>query len=258
MSRFSSETIDTITLAADLIKNSHHTVVLTGAGISTASGIPDFRSPQAGLWTRFDPLQVASLTAFRHNPEKFYQWLHPMATQMLAAKPNPAHIALARLEDSGHISTIITQNIDGLHTQAGSKNVLEVHGSINTMTCTNCYRQYPSTQFIDEYIQQGKIPYCPYCHSILKPDVILYDEQLPVNTWLKAEEATKQSDLMLVAGTSLEVMPSAKLPIEALDHGAHLVIINNTDTFMDVRAEVLIHADVAEILPKIADEVLNG
>ena len=254
----SGETIHTVTFAADLIKKSQCTVSLTGAGISTPSGIPDFRSPNMGLWNRYEPMEVASLSAFRHNPEQFYRWLHPLAMQMHAAQPNPAHQAMARLQNAGYISVIITQNIDGLHTRAGSKDVLEVHGSLNTMTCTNCYRQYPSEKYIEEYIDHCAIPYCQVCGSILKPDVILYEEQLLAKTWLKAEAACKQCSLILVVGTSLEVMPSAKLPIHALDQGAHLIIINNDKTFLDERADVLIHADAAIILPRLADEVLNA
>lgn len=257
MTRISSEIIYTINFTADLIKKSHNTVALTGAGISTPSGIPDFRSPGVGLWTRIQPMDVASLTAFRHNPDQFYNWLHPLAIRMHAAQPNPAHYALAKLQNAGYISTIITQNIDGLHTRAGAKNVLEIHGTLDTLTCTSCYRQFPSSTIMEDYINHCTIPHCQVCGSILKPDVILYEEQLPVKIWLKAEEACKNCELMLVAGTSLEVLPSAKLPIQALDHGAQLIIINNTDTFMDVRAEVVIRADVAEILPKISNEVLG-
>ncbi len=258
MTRISAEITHTLTLAVDLIKKSHHTVALTGAGISTPSGIPDFRSPGIGLWTRFQPMEVASLSAFRHNPEQFYKWLHPLAVQMHMAQPNPAHFAMAKLQDAGYISTIITQNIDGLHTRAGAKNVLEVHGSLDTLTCTNCYQQYSSTTIIEDYIEHCTIPHCQVCGSILKPDVILYEEQLPIKTWLEAEEACKLCELMLVCGTSLEVMPSAKLPIQALDHGAQLIIINNADTFMDIRAAAIIRADVAEILPQISNEVINA
>jgi len=258
MTRISPELIHTITHAIDLLKKSHHTVVLTGAGISTPSGIPDFRSPGVGLWTRYQPMDVASLTVFRHNPEQFYKWLQPLAIQMHLAQPNPAHYALAKLQDAGYISTIITQNIDGLHTRAGAKNVLEVHGTLDTLTCTNCYRQFSLITIIEDYIEHCTIPHCQVCGSILKPDVILYEEQLPIKTWLKAEEACKHCELMLVIGTSLEVMPSAKLPIQALDRGAQLVIINNAHTFMDLRADAVIRADVAEILPQISNAVLNA
>jgi len=258
MSRTNPEISVTLSRATDLIRNSHHTVVLTGAGVSTRSGIPDFRTPQVGLWTRFEPMEVASLTAFRHDPEKFYTWLLPLVKKMHAAQPNPAHLALARLQNAGYISVIVTQNIDGLHTKAGSKEVLEVHGTLNTMTCTNCYRTVPSEQYANEYIEHCTIPYCRACGSVLKPDVILYDEQLPAKIWSKAEEACKKCELLIVAGTSLEVMPSAKLPLQALEHGAHLIIVNNAETFMDMRADVTIHADVAEILPRITDEVINA
>jgi NAD-dependent deacetylase len=258
MTRQSQEIIRIISDVACLIRNSHRTVSLTGAGISTPSGIPDFRSPNVGLWERFEPMEVASLTTFRHNPEQFYRWLHPLAIQMHSARPNPAHLAMARLQSAGYISVIITQNIDGLHRQAGSQNVLEVHGTLDSMTCTNCYRQYPAADYIEDYINHCTIPLCPACSSILKPDIILYDEQLPVRTWQKAEAASKQCDLMLVIGTSLEVMPSARLPLVALEHGAHLVIINNSETFMDERAEAVIHGDVADVLPRITAEVLNA
>jgi NAD-dependent deacetylase len=258
MTRNYTETTQSISTAAELIKNSKSSVSLTGAGISTPSGIPDFRSPQDGLWTRYEPMEVASLTAFRHDPEKFYRWFQPLAKRIMAAQPNAAHQALARLQNAGYLPVIITQNIDGLHTRAGSKDVLEVHGTMDTLTCTSCYYQFPASEYLGVYIAECKIPYCKNCGSILKPNVILYDEQLPVKTWQKADEVCKDCDLMLVVGTSLEVMPSARLPIQALEHGAHLIIINNSETFLDVRAEVLIHADVADVLPRITYEVLDA
>lgn len=257
MSSISAEITHNINLAANLIKQSHCTVTLTGAGISTHSGIPDFRSPGIGLWTYVQPMEVASLSAFRHDPEQFYKWFHPLAVQIYTAKPNPAHLALAKLQLAGYISTIITQNIDGLHTRAGANNVLEVHGTLDTLSCTNCYRQIPSYVIMEEYINNCSIPHCQVCGSILKPDIILYEEQLPVKTWTKAEEVSGNCELMLVTGTSLEVMPSAKLPVRAMDHGAHLIILNNADTFMDVRADIVIRADVAEILPQIMNEVMS-
>jgi NAD-dependent deacetylase len=202
-------------------------------------------------------MEVASLSAFRHDPDQFYKWFHPLAIQIYTAKPNPAHLALAKLQLAGYISTIITQNIDGLHTRAGANNVLEVHGTLDTLSCTNCYRQIPSSVIMEEYINNCSIPHCQVCGSILKPDIILYEEQLPVKTWTKAEEASRNCELMLVTGTSLEVMPSAKLPVQAMEHGAHLIILNNSDTFMDVRADIVIRADVAEILPQIMYEVMS-
>jgi len=243
--------------AANLLKGSRRTVALTGAGISTTSGIPDFRSQGSGLWTRYEPMEVASLTAFRCHPEKFFAWFHPLARQMVLADPNPAHLALARLEGAGYIKTVITQNIDGLHSRAGSGNVLELHGTLSSLTCTNCFQHYDSAHFLEDYLEHGTIPLCPSCGQILKPDVILYEEQLPYRVWQDAEEASRSCDLMLIAGTSLEVMPSAGLPIRAIENGAHLILVNRTATYMDVRADVIFHKDVADVIPLIADEVLS-
>ncbi len=244
--------------AAGLLRNSRQAVALTGAGFSTPSGIPDFRSAGSGLWTRYLPMEVASLSTFRYDPEKFFAWLRPLASHMLTARPNAAHQALVDLEKSGYITTIITQNIDGLHTRAGAKNVLEVHGTLNTLTCASCYRQYQAGGIIESYLEEGTIPRCPACQGILKPDVILFEEQLPVRTWMKAEEASKSCDLMIVAGTSLEVMPSAGLPARAVEHGAHLILVNRSSTYIDARADVLIQEDVSLIVPRIAAEILGG
>ena len=175
--KHSLEVQDLIDAAARLIISAKRGVVLTGAGISTPSGIPDFRTPGSGIWSRFNPMEVASLSVFRYHPEKFFAWLHPMAKKMFEALPNPAHYALAILEKAGYLQTIITQNIDGLHQRAGSEQVLEVHGSMETLTCIGCYQKFPAGEFIQSYIQQEILPRCPDCDQILKPDVILYEEQ---------------------------------------------------------------------------------
>ena len=224
---------DGIRKAADLLKKADNTVVLTGAGSSTPSDIPDFRSSGSGLWTRFDPMEVASLTAFRRHPQQFFEWLRPLATRMVNAEPNPAHRALAALEKKGYIQTTITQNIDNLHQRAGAKNVLEVHGTLSTLSCIQCYRQYPSDEYIEAYIQEGEIPRCPHCDSILKPDAVLFEEQLPAQIWLQAKNACQACDLMIVAGSSLVVMPVAGLPMEAVHHGASILVINRTNTYVD-------------------------
>ena len=232
--------------------------VLSGAGISTPSGIPDFRSPENGLWGQFDPMEVASLLSFRYNPNHFFEWMRPLVEKIDQAKPNPAHFGLARLESAGYIQTIITQNIDGLHQRAGSRNVLEVHGSIETLTCINCYRQYPAENYTKAYLDRGEIPSCPHCGNILKPDLVLFGEQMPAKTWLKAREVCKECDLMIVAGSSLEVLPAANLPMQALGNGARLIIINRTNTYLDVRADVVFHRDLAEIIPIMVKAVLQG
>ncbi len=246
-----------IRIAADLIRSAGNGIVLTGAGISTPSGIPDFRTPGSGLWSRYNPMEVASLSAFRYQPEKFFAWFHPMAKNIAQALPNPAHHALAILEKAGYLHTIITQNIDGLHQRAGSKQVLEVHGTLESLTCIGCFQKYPSESFITRYIEHCEMPTCSDCGQILKPDVILFEEQLPKQTWLKARRACHNCEIILVAGSSLEVTPVATLPQEALENDARLIIINQSPTYLDPRAEVLLRGDVADILPLISQEVID-
>jgi NAD-dependent deacetylase len=257
MSDFPPTVLEGICFAADIIRESSRGIALTGAGISTPSGIPDFRSPNSGLWSRFDPFEVASLTAFRYHPEKFYNWIRPLATNVLRALPNPAHHALTSLEKASHLLTIITQNIDGLQQRSGARNVLEVHGSMETLTCVGCYQHYQSADFIEPFLTFGEIPSCPNCGNILKPDLVLFGEQMPAWTWNKAQEACRKCEVMIVAGSSLEVMPVASLPLQVLEKGAHLIVINQSPTYLDLRADVVIHADVAEILPRIAKEVIG-
>jgi NAD-dependent deacetylase len=243
--------------AAELIRQSRYAVALTGAGFSTPSGIPDFRSEGSGLWTRYLPMEVASLTTFRVNPDLFFAWLRPLASHMLLAQPNPAHIALAHLEKAGHLKSVITQNIDGLHHRAGSTSVFEIHGTFSTMSCSGCFQQVPASPYIEPYINLGKIPHCPQCNRVLKPDVILFEEQLPYKIWQKAEQAANHCDLMLVAGTSLEVLPSAKLPLLAVENGARLIIVNQSDTYIDVRADLILRGNVAEIIPLVVNGVVG-
>jgi NAD-dependent deacetylase len=246
-----------ISKVVKLIRSSTHGVVLTGAGSSSPSGIPDFRSPENGLWTRYSPMEVASLSTFRYHPERFFEWLRPLVKQMLTAKPNPSHYAFAELERGGYIETTITQNIDGLHQRAGSRSVIEVHGSLTSLSCTGCYQQFPSDRYIQPYINDGVIPKCPDCKRILKPDVILFEEQLPIKPWLKARQAAKNCDLMMISGSSLVVMPVAGLPVHALENHAKVVVINKTPTYIDEKAEVVLYGDVAEIIPVLAYEVFN-
>src|SRR6266850_5970915 len=171
---------DNIRAAADLLRKAQYAVALTGAGISTPSGIPDFRSPQSGLWDKVSPLDVATLFSFRTQPQAFYDWIRPLAATMMNAQPNPAHLALSRMEQLGRLHCVITQNIDTLHTRAGSQCVVEVHGHLREMTCIACYHVYESARFIDPFLNTGEIPRCPQCAGVLKPNVILFGEQLPV------------------------------------------------------------------------------
>jgi len=255
---FSSQAKTNIVFAAELLKKAKHAVVLTGAGISTPSGIPDFRSEGTGLWSRDEPMEVASLSTFRTDPDRFFAWFRPLASKIFNAQPNPAHLALAELEKVGNIQSLITQNIDGLHHKAGSRNVIEMHGTLRTLSCTQCFQQAQARDYLEDFVVHGKLPRCPLCNGLLKPDVILFGEQLPQRAWYDAQRECRQCDLMLVAGSSLEVLPVAGLPMQAIDRGAHLIILNNATTYLDVRADVVIQEDIADILPAISEQVLNG
>lgn len=249
---------DGIQFAAELLSQARHAVVLTGAGLSTPSGIPDFRSEGTGLWSHDEPLEVASLTTFRTHPERFYGWFRPLAAQIFEARPNPAHRELARLEQQGRLLAVVTQNIDMLHQKAGSRNVLELHGTLATLSCTECFRKVDSLPYLKPFVEQGAIPHCPACGGVLKPDVILFGEQLPQEAWSGARRAGRACDLMIVAGSSLEVLPAAGLPLEAVDRGAHLLILNNSPTYLDVRADAVLQGDVVDIIPAIVQQAIHG
>jgi NAD-dependent deacetylase len=237
--------------AAKLIREANNIVAQTGAGISTPSGIPDFRSPGSGLWDHVDPLSVASIFAFRQNPQVFFDWIRPLAPKFMDAEPNPAHYALAELEKAGKISSIITQNIDDLHGKAGSENVIELHGHLREATCIRCYHVTDGDPLFKQFLDDGVIPKHE-CGGVYKPNVILFGEQLPMKEFVAAQMAIKEADLMLVVGSSLEVAPASDLPELALDNGAKLVIINYQPTALDAQADVVIYADIAEVLPQVA------
>lgn len=258
MSSLPASTQESIQFAGELLRNARHAVVLTGAGISTPSGIPDFRSEGTGLWSHDEPLEVASLTTFRTHPERFYAWFRPLASQIFEARPNQAHLALAQLEQRGLLKAIATQNIDMLHHKAGSVNIIEMHGTLATLSCTQCFQKLDSLPYLKPFVEEGKMPRCPRCGAVLKPDVILFGEQLPQKAWYGAQRASRACDLMIVAGSSLEVMPVAGLPMQAMDRGAHLLIINNSPTYLDVRADAVLQGDVVDIIPAIVQQALHG
>jgi NAD-dependent deacetylase len=243
---------DQIKRAAELIRHAHYMVAFTGAGHSTASGIPDFRSPGSGLWEKDNPMLVASIWAFRLNPKTFYNWIRPMAEILLNAAPNPAHMALAELEAMGYLKVVITQNIDNLQQRAGSRRVLEIHGHMREATCIRCYKVAPVDPVLTQTLLDGKVPRCE-CGGVLKPNVILFGEQLPIRVLNQAMEEARRCDLMLVAGSSLEVTPAADIPFLALDSGAKGIIVNLQPTTFDQRADVVIHGDVAEVLPRLVE-----
>ena len=240
--------------AAELISKTQAIVAMTGAGISTPSGIPDFRSPDSGLWEKADPMAVASIYAFRQNPQKFYDWIHPLSHLVLEAKPNAAHYALAELERQGKLKAIITQNIDDLHSKAGSQKVYELHGHLRELTCIQCHQVQDSAAIFQKFVNDGQVPHC-HCGGILKPNVILFGEQLPTQEYVSAQLTIEDVDLMLIVGSSLEVAPASDLPELALRNGTKLIIIGLQPTYLDSKAELVIRGDVAEVLPLIVDFV---
>lgn len=248
---------DNIESAIALLSRSQRTMALTGAGLSTASGIPDFRSPNSGLWENANPFEVASILSFRQRPQDFYSWIKPLANQTIRAQPNDAHYALAGLELHGPLVGLITQNVDMLHSKAGSQTVYEIHGHFREVTCLNCYAIYPASPHLDNFIATGDIPYCSSCGGILKPNVILIGEQLPVGILNEANQHVRACDLLLVAGSSLEMAPACDIPAMAVDGGAALLIVNLEPTHMDQYADVVIRADVVEVLPKLAAHFLS-
>ncbi|MCC6800665.1 MAG: NAD-dependent deacylase [Anaerolineae bacterium] len=241
--------------AGALLRRSRCTIALTGAGISTHSGIPDFRSPGAGLWELHDPAEVASIYGFRHNPERFYRWIRPLARTILDAQPNAAHLALAQMEQRGRLRSIITQNIDLLHTRAGSQTVHEVHGHLRTVTCIHCFSEYPAQSLILAYLETGAMPLCPACGHALKPNVILFGEQLPAQALSAARRDAQKCDVMIVVGSSLEVYPAADLPALAQRNGAALIFVNLAATALDSLANIVIHGDVVDVLPRLAQSL---
>ena len=238
--------------AAALLQASRYAVALTGAGISTPSGIPDFRSPHSGVWERFDPMAVASLQAFRRQPQMFFDWVRPLTQTILSAQPNPAHLALAQLEQYGPLKAVITQNIDMLHGRAGSQTVYEVHGHMRTATCLDCGFGCDATELLAQVMQQQIIPKCEQCGGLLKPNVVLFGEALPWTIFQEAQTAAATCDLMLVAGSSLEVAPVGDLPYLAKRNRARLIIVNLGETHLDGIADVVIRGDVAQVLPQLA------
>lgn len=244
---------DCFQIAAKLIQESHHAIVFTGAGISTPSGIPDFRSTGTGLWQKSDPMLFASLTAFRYHPDRFFRWLKPLLQASKQAVPNPAHLAISRLEQLGRVKSVITQNIDNLHQKAGSGYVIELHGSMEQFHCPSCQKPASDPAGIIEEIISGQIPYCTHCGTIMKPDITLYEEPLPMKAWQQASDEVSRADLMFVIGSSLEVIPASSLPYDTYRNGGRIIILNYSPTFMDKHADVVIREDAAEVLPGIVE-----
>jgi NAD-dependent deacetylase len=230
-------------MLAELIRANQPCVVLTGAGVSTESGIPDFRSA-SGIWASYDPYEVASIDGFRRDPERVWEFYGRRLGVLADARPNAAHRALAELEARGLLSAVVTQNVDGLHQSAGSRNVVEVHGTIATASCPACGR----TEERARVVELLPVPGCADCGAVLKPDVVMFGELLPAASIERASELARSAGLLLVVGSSLEVWPVAGLPDESLAHGGRLAIVNRDPTPLDDRADLVVHATAGEVL----------
>jgi NAD-dependent deacetylase len=228
-------------MLAELIRANQPCVVLTGAGVSTESGIPDFRSA-GGIWAQYNPYEVASIEAFRRDPERVWEFYARRLDVLAEAAPNPAHVALSELESRGLVQVVITQNVDRLHAAAGSRDVIEVHGSIAAAVCIACGRR-------EERVRDLlPLPVCADCGAVLKPGVVMFGELLPVEAIERATALAQGAELLLVVGTSLEVWPVAGLPEETLAHGGKLAIVNREETPYDARADLVVHESAGEIL----------
>jgi NAD-dependent deacetylase len=236
---------------AELVRSRQPCVVLTGAGISTESGIPDFRSP-GGIWAQYDPMEYATIAAFRRDPVKVWEFYALRFGVLTTAEPNPGHLAIAELERRGLVAAVVTQNIDGLHQRAGSREVVEVHGSIRSASCLECGERAPLEEVVASLRDQPAPP-CPRCGAVLKPDVVMFGELLPAEAIDRATELVRGAGLLLVVGSSLEVYPVAALPDEAVAAGVAVAILNRGRTPFDHLASIRIDRAAGETLSELAE-----
>jgi NAD-dependent protein deacetylase/lipoamidase len=233
---------------AELVRAARSVIALTGAGISVPSGIPDFRSPGTGLWENVDPMEVAHIDVFRADPERFWHFYGKRFQTLEGKRPNRAHEALAQMEQAGLLNAVITQNIDRLHARAGSKELIEVHGTIAHSSCLRCGVRYPLAEVRERQATDAAgVPRCD-CDTALKPDVVLFGEYLPVDAIEPAQQLALGADLMLCIGSSLEVYPVAQLPELTLGAGGMIAILTQGPTPFDRQATVRMSGDVVEEL----------
>jgi NAD-dependent deacetylase len=237
--------------AAKDILDSKKTIAFTGAGISVESGIPDFRGAQ-GLWQKYDPEEYAHIDAFRSDPDRIWSMLKDMFLIIKEAKPNPAHIGLAELERMGYLSSVITQNVDGLHQAAGSRRVIEFHGSHRTLSCLKCSTTIDGASLRVEDLP----PRCSRCSSLLKPDVVFFGEPIPWEAQVSSLKESQSCSVVLSIGTSAVVYPAASIPITAKERGATVIEINMEPTPLTHEiSDYLISGSAGEIIPAIVEEV---
>jgi NAD-dependent protein deacetylase/lipoamidase len=235
---------------AELLEGAESAVALTGAGVSVPSGIPDFRTPGTGMWANVDPMEVAHVDVFRRDPERFWAYYRPRFQSLGDKRPNRAHAALAELERRGLIEGVITQNIDRLHRAAESENVIEMHGTIETSSCTICLNSFELEQ-VELLFDARGVAVCTDCGGPVKPDVVLFGELLPESAMARATELAERADLMLCVGSSLAVHPVAGLPQLTLERGGLLAIVTKGPTPYDERAELKLEGEVDDELAAV-------
>ncbi|MDK2913486.1 MAG: NAD-dependent deacetylase [Thermococcaceae archaeon] len=249
--------------AANLLAKSKFAIAFTGAGISAGSGIPTFRDSE-GLWRRYRPEELATPSAFQKNPAlvwEFYRW---RMKKILEARPNAAHYALAELERLGVIKAVITQNVDDLHRESGTKNLLELHGNIFRVRCTSCdYKEnLKESERLEEFVSSKDLPRCPRCGALLRPDVVWFGESLPSDVLERAFSLARKADLVLVVGTSGVVYPAAYIPYIVKEGGGRVIEINPKVSAITPIADVFIRAPaedvMEELLRKVRDFIENG
>lgn len=248
--KVSGEECEAADRLAGLIQQSSCTVALTGAGISVPSGIPDFRTPETGLWANVDPMEVAHIDVFERDPARFWSYYRPRFQSLGDKRPNPAHEALAELERRGLIEGVITQNIDRLHRTGGSRNVVEVHGSIETSSCTRCATVFDLDQ-VEALFDGAGVAICSGCGGAVKPDVILFGELLSESAMTRARDLAERAELMICVGSSLAVYPVAGLPQLTLERGGRLAIVTKGETAYDGDAELKLDGEVVDELTAV-------
>ncbi|RMG10010.1 MAG: NAD-dependent deacylase [Planctomycetota bacterium] len=233
----------------DELRNARCAIAFTGAGISVPSGIPDFRSGQ-GIWARYPPEEFATVDAFLADPERWWGFFRALGEAFAAVEPNPAHRALAELEALGLLEAVVTQNVDGLHQRAGSRQVIELHGSPDRLRCLDCERSFPGPAPLE-----GPVPRCDACGQVLKPDVVLFGELLPEKALARAQELARASDACLVVGTSAVVYPAATIPLLVGERGGAVCQIDPQVTELGLRGAVrwAVRGDAAELLPQLVE-----